>query len=300
MNKKQNGTLSMLRRVLDFILRNLGLVQTLPTFMSLQTEYAATLNEINELAKEQERDISGLTTQKAGLRIVLTQKALDASRRMVACAKITDDGVLAKAGAYTESDLKQMAENNFLTTCNTLFSLVETHMPALIEYGVSPVSQSDFKAAIDAYHTSIDAPKEGYTEKKQVTSQLAELFDKEYVLLTKMDALVEMLKDSQPAFYAEYQDTRKVVYHSGSFSLTGLATDLASGQSVTGAKFSFALEGETVLEKLTAEAGRFNVKSLEAGVYTVTVSKPGYQTQTLTTTVSDTEMTTVEVPLIKN
>jgi len=82
--------------------------------------------------------------------------------------------------------------------------------------------------------------------------------------------------------------------------LTGLATDSTSGQPVTGAKFSFALEGETVLEKLTAEAGRFNVKSLEAGVYTVTVSKPGYQTQILTATVSDTEMTTVEVPLIKN
>jgi hypothetical protein len=52
--------------------------------------------------------------------------------------------------------------------------------------------------------------------------------------------------------------------------------------------------------KKTAEKGGFNIKSLPAGIYTVTIKKNGFADQITTIAVSDGEMSELNVQLAKS
>jgi len=145
----------------------------------------------------------------------------------------------------------------------------------------------------------MDNPKKGYTEKKQTTDQLAQLFDEELAILGKIDLLVDILKNSDPEFYAEYYDTRKVVYHSGSLAVKGQVTDAATSASLSGVKITFVLDGVVKLEKTTAEGGGFTDKTLSEGAYQVTASRIDYITQTITANVLATELCAINIALVK-
>lgn len=302
MNKKQSGILSMLRRMLDFLVKYAAMVSGLPSFPGLQTRFETYLTEIISLTEKQEKDISGLATQKITLRGALTQKAMDACRRMVAYAKINGDEVMAQVASYKEYDLSKMSDNLFLSTCSTIYTAAENAKEVLTDYGVTTETQVDFKGAISAFAAVIDAPKEGYIEKKQITSRLAELFDLELDLLAKMDVLVDMLKDSQPAFYAEYQDTRKVVISgTGSLQVQGTVSDSITNQPIVDATVTFKNNetDEVVMVKQTAEKGGINIKSMDEGVYKMVVSKVGFQTLEDSLTVDSTLLSGFSVKLVK-
>ena len=302
MTKKQSGILSMLRRMLNFLVKYTAMVSGLPTFPGLQTKFETYLTEIISLTEKQEKDISGLATQKVALRGALTQKTMDACRRMVAYAKMNGDEVMAKVASYKESDLNRMADNLFLSTCSTIYTAADNAKTVLTEYGCTTVTQADFKTAITAFTTVIDTPKEGYIEKKQITSRMAELFGLELDILAKMDLLVDMLKDSQPAFYAEYQDTRKVVTPgTGTLQVQGTVTDAATNQPIPDATVTFKNSdtNEVILVKQTAEKGGINIKSLDEGVYKMVVSKVGFQIFEDSLTVDSTLLSGFSVKLVK-
>jgi hypothetical protein len=54
-----------------------------------------------------------------------------------------------------------------------------------------------------------------------------------------------------------------------------------------------------VLVKKTARLGGFKVKKMKAGMYHLTLSKPGYASQTATLAVADGEMSVLNVPMQK-
>jgi hypothetical protein len=56
---------------------------------------------------------------------------------------------------------------------------------------------------------------------------------------------------------------------------------------------------EAIVKK-TAEKGGFNIKSIPAGMYNVTISKNGYKNLVETVAVSDGEQTELNVQLSKN
>jgi hypothetical protein len=51
---------------------------------------------------------------------------------------------------------------------------------------------------------------------------------------------------------------------------------------------------------MTAEKGKFRVKSLSAGTYTATLNKPGYSEKVVPVTVADSETTELVVELERN
>ena len=299
MTGKQSGMYSMQRRVSDLLKKNVSLISELPTFINLQSLFDTNLNEIGLLTEQQEADISGLRKQKRTMRATCSTKTMNVRRRLVAFAKITGNEVLAKTVNYTEWDLSKVSDNDFISACSVICSEAEKNQAAMIEYGVTPETVIDLKETINAYKAIVDVPKEASTGKKQITDRLAALFDLNAGLLIKMDALIAMLKDSHPEFYAEYQDTRKVVYRTGSLTLKFNATDASTGLPLSGANVKFVMDEELKLEKITAAGGGLSIKTMDEGIYNLTVSKTGYATQDLIVHVVPRELNSVAVAMVK-
>lgn len=299
MNSRQSSIYAMLRRVYDLLKKKLALLSKLPVFTDLFSSYESKLTQIGVLSEQQEKDISGLKKQKEALKADLITKALDVSRRVVAYAKLTGNDVLAKEAYYTETDLQHYPDETLVTSCSVIYTAAETHAASLIEYDVTPETLAALKKAIDDFKAVMDSPKIGHTEKKQITDQLALLFEEEITLLDKIDLLVDMMKNTQPEFYAEYFDTRKVVYHSGSLAIKGKITDAVTGAPLSGVNVSFVLDGAVKLEKTTADGGGFTVKTLSEGTYLVTASRIDYASQTLPVTVLANELCVINIALVK-
>lgn len=298
MTSKQIGYLSMSRRVLNFLKKNLAVFGLLPSFNEELENYEGNLQLINTYGNQQRTDISGLRTQKEAMKLSTGKKALDMSHRIEAYAKITGDVVLAKKIHYTDTDLLKASDSEFMSGCVIIETIAEEKKTELAPYGVTPELLADLKASIGSYSEVMDTPKEGYTGRKQATHQLNELFDTQGDVIEKVDALVEMIRYTNPALYTEYWDTRKVVTHSGSLTVKCEVTDAATGEPLAGALVTFVLDGIKILEKTTYDAGGLMVKSMSDGTYTVTVSRLGYVTQTLIVNVLNVELTTVKVALV--
>jgi len=300
MNSKQNSTKTMYRRVSTFIKKYLQILGVLPNFTALQTAFEANLTQLDTLGNQQGQDISGLRTKKEEMKASTAQKVLDMCHRLEAFAKITGDVVLDKKVHFSDTYLPKLPDNTFMTSCNIIYDLANENKTEAAEYGITTAVLADLKTAIDDYKAVVDAPKEGTTEKKQATDQLATLFTDQATVLDKIDALLELIRYTNPTVYAEYWDTRRIEYRSGSLSVKCEVTDVATALPLGGAVIGFYMDGTLILEKTTSSSGGITAKGFDNGTYTVQVTRLGYAPQTLTVNVLDVEMTTIKVAMVSN
>jgi len=312
MNNQQESRLSMYIGFKEFQTPYSAITNLLPNYTTNSTVFTNTIPQIQAISEQQRIDKSGLTDNKNQLKEVLIVNVADYSRKLGVYAKFTNNMVLAKEIKFTEGKLRMSSDTAIRDIAQIVYNKAQAVLASLPSYGITAATQTTLINAIAAYNTSIGKPIAGRTERKQVTKQIANLFNTAETALANMDAAVEIIRLSQPAFYEGYKNARKVILTgSGSLTLKGLVVDAISGEPVKGATLSFLLEGnqsiarlannavETVIKK-TALKGRFNIKSLASGIYKVTVKKVGYLDHEATVAVADGELTEVNIKLTKN
>jgi len=180
----------------------------------------------------------------------------------------------------------------------------------LATYGVTAAILTTMQTAITNFSGAIPKGRVGTTDGEQSTQQLATLFNTLKTNWAKIDKLVAMVQTAQPNFYQEYLNVRKVISTgNGSFALQASATEINSGEPISKATFTFApsngllksaaTNGKDNIVKKTAAKGKFNIKSMPEGTYTVTITKPGYKDLVVTVSVVNGELAKLDVILEK-
>ena len=87
-------------------------------------------------------------------------------------------------------------------------------------------------------------------------------------------------------------------------SITGRVTDAVTGRPIAGARAEAAVpagqpQGATVSRAVSDETGTFRITNLEPGVYSVFVTRIGYQAQRLSATVTAVGTATLNVALVE-
>ena len=299
MRSRQINFMAMCRRVSDLIEKQTSVLNDIPVCNTLLSSFNANLNEMQRLGIEQRTIISGLKLKKASMKLDLARETMNISRGAKAYAVITKDVVLQKKVHLAETHLLKLSDVNFLSSCGNVYQTALANREVLVEYGVNEASLSSLKTAIEAYKTVTGAPKEAIIQRKMLTHQLATRIVEQRAILNKFDLLFSSMRFSRPAIYAVYKDTRVVLYRSKSLSARCQVTNAASGKAVAGATLEFYRNEVLILKKKSAKAGGARIKSLADGTYTVTVSRLGYTSQTLTVQVSDTKLAIIKVALEK-
>ena len=309
MKTKQENRFSMYLAVVDFCEKNTGITTTLPNFSINLSKLKTTNEQIHVIAEVQAADISGTTVGKNDSRENLVVLGADTSRKLVAYATLTKNQKLLKEIKYTESDLRHLPDTNLANVVKLIYDRAQTHLASLASYLVTAETQAALLQAINDYKLALPAPRVEKVSQEQATKQLAALFVTGDEALAAMDVVVEIVRLTEPDFYAGYKSVRKIIeLGSGTLAVKGLVTEALTGEPVPGVVITFwpdgdmlktAATGEASLVKKTAAKGGFNVSSLPAGTYRITLQKPGYAEQTLTIFVNDGELTTVDVKLAK-
>jgi hypothetical protein len=301
MDAIQRSKLGMGMTARDYLQPFAAITTPLPNYTTNFTIVQETIPQIQVIAEVQDFDKTGIRESKLQLRTTLWTLAADNSRKLSVFAKFTNNMVLLREIKISETNLKRLADADLKTKAQEIYNRAQENLESLAAYGITADTQTALQNAITAFNISIPKPRLGIEEKKQATIQLATLFKILDKALDDIDAAVEIVRLSQPAFYRGYKTARKVIITSaGSLSAKGFVTDAASGEGISGATLTFRLNGKIMLTKRTATKGGYNIKSLPEGVYNVTVSKIGCKEQVLTVAVTDGAMCELDVELEKS
>lgn len=308
MTTKQETKLNMYLAVRDYLIPNESITKDLPNFAANATRQKETILNIQAFAEKQKFDKKGLAKLKKELREKLITLSIDNSRKITAFAKFSNNILLQNDVKFTSSNFSKMTDTGLKDYAQIVYDKAEANVDALPSYGITAETQKTMLETLTAYNESISKPRVGIAERSQATKQLASLFDTADTILRNMDLAVEIIRIPQKNFYDGYKTARKTIETSSAYlTLKALATERQTGLPVKGAIFTFkasakmdgfaSVNGEIV--KKTAEKGRFHVKNMPAGIYQVSVRKPGYADKTETVIVADGEMTDLRVELEK-
>ena len=280
---------------------NPDILAKLPNANELLAALDALILRIQSNNTVQQKGTSELTKLKKSLQAGLIKDIVDTSRKIQPYAAYIKDSDLLQSTKYTESDLLKMSEEELVLSGNELYGIVNPLLAELTSYGVTADTQSAFLADIALYEKSRPQIRKERQDLKNVTTALAAEFEESDDIIAQLDLLAEMVQESEPKFYGDYKKLRKVEASFNTVQLLCKVTDAVTGAPIANVTVAFTLRGNTEpdITKLTAAKGGFMVKSIEQGVYTVEVSKFGYQTQTLSISVAADAPYELNVKLVK-
>jgi len=281
---------------------NPAILAKLPNANELLTALDNAIAEIqaNDLLKK--KNITEIRDIINALRTNLIRDIMSTSRRMQAYADYKKDTALLKGTKYTDTYLSNLKDVELVQIAKSLYEKVNLYLTETELYGLNAETQKRCWMTQQLYDTSSPQLDAKEREQTNLTAVIAENYKTADAIVASLDKQVEIVYDTEPAFYKNYKATRKVEVPKDVVQLIAKVTDAETGAVVPNATVTLVLNGTTTnpIVKQTAEKGGFQIKTLHNGIYTVTVVKLGYLTQILTIIITGDEPYGLNVKLVKN
>lgn len=302
MTANQLSKLKMFLSLNVYLASNEAIVAKLPNSNEFVTALNDAILQIQTKDEEHYHSNKGIADNKNKLKGELIDIILDNSRKMQAYSLYRHDEVLLAKTKTTLTKLRNQSGVELVNVARGIYHSIESRLSEVTAYNLSNDTQLKFREAIDLFSTSLPQPRESMLKSKENTFLLKQGFEVGDAAIGQLDALVEIVRMTEPTFYESYRNTRKIIPQgTGSLQVKGVVAEAVTGKPLPRAILSFCLsnQSEIVIKKKTAAKGGFRIKSLDEGIYEVTVTKVGFKTQTITVTVRWDELCVVNVKMEK-
>ena len=280
---------------------NLAILEKLPNATVLLTALDNAIADIQSNIALQQASGNEQKEQLEKLHDKVVQDAMDASRKTGAYADAVDNKALLKDSQLAESKISRLKDIELIQIAKGMYNLVNTNLEQLTPYGLTADTQTTFLSDIALFEAFIPQQGNAGLDKKNITKALNESYKTADKVVSHFDKLLEIVRLTEPKFYADYKALRRIEMPTDVVQLVAKITDAATGAGIPNVTVSLQLNGSSAdpIVKQTAEKGGFQIKSLENGIYSVTVEKIGYLTQTLTLTLPGDEQYSMEEKMVK-
>jgi hypothetical protein len=306
MTSKDEARLKMYQSVTDFLAKNNEITQRLPDFAILYSLLQGNINSLMDLINKQSGDKSGITLTKKKERNEIVNRASALSGKIAAYATLVGNDILFQAIKHTKSEFEGKTDFQLAGLCQALCDEATPLLPELLNYFVKEEEITKLRQLCKDYLDIIPKPREVQLASRQCTQTIKKTILIADQILHKMDALIQIIRYSDAAFYDHYRGSRRIVELSRrSLTIRGLVQDIITKTGIRGALVSFepgngkGSEGTqlAVVQKKTALKGMFSISSLETGTYQVLASKEGYESHTQIVHVTNGELTHLNLEL---
>jgi hypothetical protein len=280
---------------------NPAILAKLPNGTKLLTALDNAIADIQANNLRQQESDAILREQLEELHKNLVNNIIATSRKMQAFADSKKSNALLKDIKFTKTDLANISDIELVQIAKKLHETVNLYLAELEKYELDAETQKTLLADITVYETTTPKLDKWLRDQKEITNILRVNFKTADEIVASIDKQVEIVHDSEPEFYKKYKTTRKIDVPVDVVQLVAKITDAERGTGVPNATVAFTLNDSTAepIVKQTAEKGGFQIKTIASGIYTVTVVKLGYITQTFTITLPGDEPYSLNVKLVK-
>lgn len=211
MTNKQESKFKMSWSTDEFLVINENLTKDLPEFGATITEFRSTLTKIKLIDSQQKSVRTGVTRDKKEVKSALITLAAENSGKIFAFAKVSNNNPLMDKVNFSISDLGRMTDVAFLTYADELNQNMLSLLESLGKYGITPDTQKKYAEAFAAYENTLVKPRVGIAEKREATKELQTLFTSLDSHLSKLDAIIGIIRYNEPKFYNGYRTVRRLV-----------------------------------------------------------------------------------------
>lgn len=224
-------------------------------------------------------------TSKTKQRAALTTTCLEIAAKGRAFAIHSQNDALDQILNTTISALGKLGDTIFRDRAQMIKNTVEAeiaHIDAAV-YHLAAANLTAFQAQIDAYTQAIPGPNSRISQIKTLNTQFETLLTNTKTLAKKLDALVETVRFSEPAFYAAYNAARKPQKAATKArSLVVTVSDNTTQNPLYRATVNITnKDTQKTLVKTTTAQGKIIVQALPEGEYELNVNERGYEVYTV-------------------
>lgn len=310
MKKSQNNHLTMQLSSRMVLNENETKFETFTAYPDLKEAIDEGITAEQTLASNQETRLRNSSAAKNQSKDAACEYAIDLSRKVKAFAVVKGNKTLLDQVKYTISKLKRTPDNKLVRILESVLAIAAENIEGIEEYGVTQQFLTRGNALLESLKSEIENFLICKAEQKQFTAQLGKQIKSTNLLFRTLDAMVETMRLSDPAFYMLYRNARTIKKSSNSkISAIGKAIDAETGLPLPNATISIQLadnaksltSGADLVKnvKRTSSLGGFQFKSLATGTYIVTVSYAGYADQQVIVHINEGVLSRFEIPLTK-
>jgi len=271
----------------------------MPHFDEFFTIFKENVTLLLQQSVIQNQPIKGFTELKQAQKENMIDQTIAMTINIIAYATVTSNIEMKSAVSLSKSALDKLQDLTCIDTCKNIYKIAKNNIQALNDYNVTDQTILSLETAINDFSDIYIVPKEHMTIKKMATEDIKKCFTEASKQTTKMDALVKMIMASQSEFTNLYFQTRKI--EKPAYTTLALKANVSDPNKKPIAKVLLTSEQITFPKpKFTSKLGNFQLKNLASNVYTITLSKAGYTTQTIQVPITAGERTQIKIILIPN
>lgn len=216
MLKKDVNKMRMYDQVVQILEEHGTIWQSNVPFSEVYATFSEKLEGLKAYIESQHvlKGVHSIHKQKA--QDALIKEAIRIERLLRFYAAKNENAVLLHEVSHTYSFWKRMRENDRLLQSERLRTLLEEHLSAAAEYGLS---QSDLDALVNrisAYSISIGGPRNTIVHRVHITEGISEIIaELDALLKYQMDNFVNALGESESTFVNLYTHARNVINYKG-------------------------------------------------------------------------------------
>lgn len=276
MNNQQNNDFTMGKAVNAFFLAHNGKVVLNIPLSDTATALKNKLKEIDEALQKQGEPTTGYTTDKKNAKSAMVSAASPLGNAASVYFKNKGDQATADKLHNAPTHLIRLGGNKCKGTCQDIYKILNDNIGVLDPNYVTAIEVGDLLTKINAYDSNSDEQSDAKKETPVATKALKVFFKKVEGILEDADNLMSKYESTDPVFFTEYKETRKVpdygLHHSG---VDGVITN-----AVTGLPVQDVVIKDDQSNKVTQSDpdGNFNLDKLSAKQHSFTATHPNYQT----------------------
>ena len=278
MKSREENKYSMYLAVKKVLITNTAIWSGILGFASVVALFFAKLLLLKATDNKRTKKTKGITTDKKNKKVQLIDAIMAVAGAIKSFANDINDQDLFQTVNFTRSELETMNDSVLEEKGTLVFEVATLHAADIVPKGIDAAALVNFNTLIVEYGNLVQAPRNAISNKKTAGAALINLFlNIDDLLHNNLDQLMQQFKITQPEFYGDYFNNRKIVdlgtHHT---RLSGVITD-SEGNPLYQAVVR-AQEADLVTE--TDLEGEYMFIPFTAGIFTITVEKEGFETIT--------------------
>jgi hypothetical protein len=211
MNKTQTNYFNMFLNVQEFFNDNSQIWSNIPRTVSYKNDFDEIIVLLREKSGVSIESIS-VSNKKDKLKEQIAQKTSAILGILTAFAHEKDDMDLAKQVDLSKSAILRLKDTELVPKVTFFISIARQYIEELADFGLSEASLTELEAMADEFNGLIGKPRSIRNKKFVALSEVEQLINEGNNLLkNKLDKLMLMFRESNPAFYDGYHRARVIV-----------------------------------------------------------------------------------------
>lgn len=272
-----------------------------PAISAVVTSLISLLGLLGLAGTNQANNTKGITQTKAQARSALILMALAHSAAGMAYAASINNTTLKVNSKLTQSKLSRASDVKFVDLCMALYNLLNPFAGSLNNFGANAATLLAFKNAITSYQPVSQTPKNARSVRRTATINVkAQVTAIDTLVKEQLDTLMVQFKTTNPDFYNDYMGLRHAAISSHHLKTVSMLLHIktTTGVALENADIKLTSNKGAKRNKFSKVDGTMRVTRLKPDTFTITVSLPGYVTQTQIITVNAPQKLTINFVMV--